>query len=59
MDLAAVIARLSSLTGVLPPGTEKLIQVLRAYPKTSVAISSIILVGGLWPGGFELFVSFY
>ena len=58
MDLAAVIARLSSLTGVLPPGTEKLIQVLRAYPKSSVAISSIILIGGLWSGGFEIVASF-
>ena len=48
MDLAAIITRLSSMTGVLPPGTDKLIELLRTYPKSSVAVSAIIVIGTLW-----------
>ena len=48
MDLATIIARLSSMSGMVPPGTDKLIALLRSYPKSSVAVSAIIVIGALY-----------
>merc|ERR1719402_818199 len=46
MDIKELLAKLSVFTGCVPPGTERLLQIVAEHPKLTI-ICSTVLVGGI------------
>ena len=46
MDIKALLAKLPTLAGIAPPGTEKLLEILSANPKLTLCCS-LVVVGGI------------
>ena len=48
MDLATIVAKLSQYGGLLPPGSDKVIKIMKEYPRSTVAVGSLVVIVTLW-----------
>ena len=48
MDLATIVAKLSQYGGLLPPGSDKIIKIMKEYPRSTVAVGSLVVIVTLW-----------
>ena len=47
-QLVAISGKLGAISGILPPGSEKVVEIARKYPKTTFVVGNVIIIGGLW-----------
>ena len=43
MDLATIVAKMSQYGGLLPPGSDKVIKLMKEYPRSTVAVGSFVV----------------
>ena len=48
MDLTTIVAKLSQYGGLLPPGSDKVIKIMKEYPRSTVAVGSLVVIVTLW-----------
>jgi len=48
MDLATIVAKMSQYGGLLPPGSDKVIKLMKEYPRSTVAVGSFVVIVTLW-----------
>ena len=48
MDLTTILAKISQYGGILPPGTDKVLKVMKEYPRSTVAFGSFVVIVTLW-----------
>ena len=53
MDLATIVAKMSQYGGLLPPGSDKVIKLMKEYPRSTVAVGSFVVIVTLWDRFFR------
>ena len=48
MDLATIVAKMSQYGGLLPPGSDRVIKLMKEYPRSTVAVGSFVVNVTLW-----------
>ena len=48
MDFATIVAKMSQYGGLLPPGSDKVIKLMKEYPRSTVAVGSFVVIVTLW-----------
>ena len=58
MDLATIVAKMSQYGGLLPPGSDKVIKLMKEYPRSTVAVGSFVVIVTLWDRFIDIQRSF-